>query len=205
MDRKRIIDLCDPSEVSREVYPCEWKPRPNQVFVRMHPTAARGGILLGENSPAKADVATVQKSAVSWLTPGDVVVLRPFCGISMDGLGDGWWKIVGHQRKDEERGMHIGDSADWDVLMILRGGEWVPLNGWQLVKRDEMSKILVCNDYLRTGIVESGSWKGRRVALYDDSHAIMQGTQLVFGMDGFGGEYVLAHSDYLVQVLEKAS
>lgn len=205
MDRKRIIDLCDPSEVSREVYPCEWKPRPNQVFVRMHPTASRGGILLDDQTPAKADVATVQKSEVSWLRPGNVVVLRPYSGVTMQGLGDGWWKILGHQRYDEQRGTRHGDTADWDILMVLVGDEWVALNGWQLIKRDPVSKILVCGDYLRTGIVESGSWKGQKVALYDDSNPIMGSTQLYFGMNGPGEEYVLAHSDYLVQVLEEVA
>lgn len=204
MERQRLIDLCDPSEVSAEVYPCEWRPRPGRVFVRMHPTESRNGILLGESSPAKADIATVQKSGVSWLKPGDIVVVRPYCGISMDGLVPGWGKIIGHRRYDSEKAAWMGDSADWDILMILRDGEWHPLNGWQLVARDCIGSGLLLlpeNLYQDTGIVERGSWQGRSVAMAKDDNFSLHSTKMYFGLNSPGSEYTLVHNDYLLSVV----
>lgn len=205
-ERDRIIDLCNPLEVSPTVYPCDWKPRPGSVFVRMHPTASRSGILLGENSAAKADVATVQKSAVSWLAPGDIVVLRPYCGTSMADMGGpvgDWWKILGLRRYDERKAAWIGDTADWDVLMKWDGDEWQPLGGWQLVKRTPKTfsgLALIDGNHRAEGTVERGTMAGRYVSFYSDKDFSMHSTQLFFGMDSPGEEYALVHEDYLVRV-----
>jgi len=198
--RQTVLDIREPRDVDLSPKQTPWGCREGCVIVSQPVDDSIGGILLLSGSSATSDTHIVHKSAVNWLEAGELVIVRPYAGTYLTGFEGipGTVRVLGRSWLEDGSNAPMGDPSDWDIVMVFRGGEWVPLNGWQLLKREPLS-VLTDSLFKQEGSIIGGTWKGREAAHFtrDTSN---YGAFFTFGMGDFGPEMMLVHEDFLIEI-----
>jgi len=197
--RESVLDVRQPEDIQLAVHPTPWGCREGTAILSQPTSDHIGQIMLTNGSSATSDTHIVQKSGLDWLGAGELVLARPYAGNYFERFEGipGTVRIMGQQRT--VNGELHGDEADWDILMAFRGGEWVPLGGWQLVERPKRSSILETREYLHEGTVVKGTKTGSKVAMFKITD-LNRSAFFTFGMGGIPESMMLVHEDFLIEV-----